>query len=135
MGLIFGKSSIAIDMWRKAKKKFEDDTKKKVKKPAEKVLGVWRKSSGIESAFNNLDQISLKVWDAKTQKDYDKQKGEFLKAAAKLNQVTEAYVKLLEAAAEKEFAAYKPQVIELRDSLKKQVKTFTDRMNNRNGFK
>ncbi|MBL8799014.1 MAG: hypothetical protein JNM56_34330, partial [Planctomycetia bacterium] len=39
--------------WTNAKKNFENKTKQK--KPSEKVLGVFRKSSGLEKATQALD--------------------------------------------------------------------------------
>jgi hypothetical protein len=133
MGLIFGRSVIAKTMWQNAKKTFEEKTGKK--KPSEKFLGAFRKSSGVESALDNLDQLALKVWDAKTQKDFDAAKKKFLEGADKLKKVSAEYVKLLQQAAEGAYAAHKTEVEELQKKLTDQVNGLINGMKNRNGFK
>jgi len=71
-----------LPLWKAAKKKFESDTNRK--KPSEKFLGIFRKSSGLEDAFKALDTALGKkeVEDAK-------------KAWDKLNATKESYLKQL----------------------------------------
>jgi hypothetical protein len=133
MGLIFGRSTIAKDTWNKAKKAFEAKTGKK--KPSKKFLGAFRKSSGLESAIDDVDQLSLKVWDAATQKDFDKAKANFDKGIKKLKAATADYVKVLETSAEGDYAEFKEDVIALKNELLKQVTYLETKWSNRNGFK
>lgn len=133
MGMIFGRSTSAKDRWNAAKKAFETATGKK--KPSKMFLGSFRKSSGIESAIDDLDQIGLLVWDAKTQKDYDKAKASYLKGAEKLKKAAQAYIKVLESAGDGEYKAFKAEVDKLKDALMKQVTSMSTDYKNRNDFK
>ncbi|MGY8749486.1 MAG: hypothetical protein ACKVHR_15680 [Pirellulales bacterium] len=132
MGLIFGRTDAAKNMWKTAKKNFEKKTGKK--KPSKKFLGAFRKSSGLESAIDAVDQLQLAVWDARTQKEFDKSKATFLKVYAILNKKADQYVKVLEASAEGDYKEFKPEVLELQSKLKSGVKSLLNNLRNRNDF-
>lgn len=132
MGLIFGRTTANKDIWKQAKKDFETKTGKK--KPSKKFLGAFRKSSGLESAIDDLDQISLEVWDAKDQKQYDKAKKKFDAGLKKVRSAVADYVKVLETAAEGDYAEHKEDVMELKNKLIKQVDNMEKNCSNRNGL-
>lgn len=134
MGFIFGRTDAAKNEWKETKKNFEKATGRK--KPSDKFLGAFRKSSGLESAIDSIDQLSLKVWDAKTQKDYDKAKADFLKSHQKLEKQAQTYIDLLEESAKDggDYADVKDDVFTLRDALLKQVAYIKSSMKNRNDF-
>ena len=128
----FGRSEYAIKSWRASKKKFKATTGKK--KPSEKFLVAFRKSSGVESAVDSVDQLRLKVWDAKSQKEYDKAKAKLLTGCAKLKKVVNAYALVLEKAAAGDYKAYKPAIDTLKQELFDLVNYLSTEMENRNGF-
>ena len=102
--------------WKNTKKEFEKDTNKK--KPAEKFLGIFRKSSGIESALKKLDK-SFKGID--TQKVTPKSVKAFEDALAGFDKTKDAYIKQLEDALSKEKdadSAYAKSLAVLKADLK-----------------
>lgn len=89
-----------LDDWKLCKKTFEA---KAGKKPSEKFLGVFRKSSGMEDAAKGLD-TALQKLDPK----------ELDKAAAKYKTTSESYRKLLEGASKQDKGEdYKGALVEL----------------------
>ena len=102
--------------WKDTKKEFEKSTDKK--KPAEKFLGIFRKSSGIESALKKLDK-SFKGID--TQKVTPKSVKAFEDALAGFDKTKDAYIKQLEGALSKEKdadSAYAKSLAVLKADLK-----------------
>jgi len=83
--------------WKDTKKEFEQITGKK--KPAEKVLGIFRKSSGMESSLKQLDK-SFKAIDA--QKVEKKAVDNFEKALSAYDKAKDSYLSQLNDALSKE---------------------------------
>lgn len=90
--------------WKTAKKRFEAATGKK--KPSAKFLGVFNKSSGIESAVTAIDKAMDKKDAAALQK-----------ACAAFEKTVSEYCKLLAAAAKDESADYKTELAILKKTL------------------
>ena len=101
--------------WKATKKAFETATGKK--KPAKKVLGVFRKGSGVESGCKELDKTYL----ALKNDNSDKNLGKFETAIKKYDAQAKNYAKQLDKALKEENAAdsaYSKQI----DILKKDLK-------------
>jgi hypothetical protein len=94
-----------VDDWKRAKAAFESATDKK--KPGEKFLGAFRKSSGIESAAKGLDE-SLKKGD----------EARMLKAEAEYQKAMNAYNGTLDKALKGDKGdAYKSEVKKLQTAM------------------
>lgn len=111
-----------VDKWKKAKKEFEQLTGKK--KPAEKTLGAFRKSSGLEDALKKVDKqhTAMSAKNSKgemTAKELDA----YNKAVAEFKKESDNYIKLLEATLAKEKdadSAYGKALVMLKKQLKAQ---------------
>src|SRR5262249_20162065 len=94
-----------LDKWKAAKKAFETATGKK--KPSEKALGVFRKSSGLEEALKKLDGALAK-----------KVTKEVANAKENYRKTFETYCAVMERSAQAEKDAnYQKEVIKLAFAL------------------
>ncbi|MBL8797227.1 MAG: hypothetical protein JNM56_25215 [Planctomycetia bacterium] len=102
-----------IQQWQTAKRTFEQQTQRK--KPSEKFLGIFRKSSGLESACKALDD-SLKEFNVKAK----------TKAMAAFNQAKNTYLATLQRALGNEDENYQQQVNTLSNALDQLAADYTN---------
>ena len=87
-----------LDDWKRTKKKFEELTGKK--KPSEKLLGIFRKSSGMESALKSCDkgiEALDKNWTQGDQKRLKSQQ-DMQKAIVSFQKEADKYTQMLDSA-------------------------------------
>lgn len=99
-----------LDHWKRAKKEFEDATEKK--KPHKHVLGVFRKSSGVESALKTCDKAVKGVTPERGKKE--KSEKVLQKAIEKFRKTKAGYLDLLDKAINKEIKVKEEKTIYYR---------------------
>ncbi|MBL8799202.1 MAG: hypothetical protein JNM56_35275 [Planctomycetia bacterium] len=105
---------VFLNQWQTAKRNFENALQGR-KKPSEKFLGIFRKSSGLEAGCKGLDQCVQK-FDVKAMH----------KAVDAFDAAKEAYLRTLDRAGDNPDDNYKQQIATLRVALGQLVKDFQD---------